>query len=269
VTPKKPSKPKRKTPTRPDAPPARVPFPDTLIYKGTSAPRALTFTAKATPTATPRVYRFTASTGEPDRVGDRILVSSWKLDAYKRNPVILAQHRSTELPIGRARNIWTTADALMVDVEFLPDNMNPDADRVRQLVDAGYMNAVSVAFRPGPSTKNEFGGRDFLFPVDLTEISVVTVGANPSAVLHGRSSRAAIEKWVKAAPREPVAFRLRDEPVVLTLRDERYTVTDDMARAFVRSLHATLTSASFQRQLKDVVDVRVARAIGKLRGRLD
>src|SRR5437773_9524353 len=61
----------------------------------------------------------TASSDEVDRDGDRIAVDGvvagrrfgdgWKLDAFRRNPVLLFGHDYHSLPIGTVSELWTDA----------------------------------------------------------------------------------------------------------------------------------------------------------------
>jgi len=150
-----------------------------------------------------RVVRFVASDETPDRVGDVIEVAGWNLTSYKANPVVLWGHDSNDRPpIGRAANVRRGVGpsgraALLASIEFAPAEAHEFADSVYQLTKAGYLNAVSVGFMPR-STKDisekerqELGMPSYglLYDsADLLEISVVSVPANPSALITGAKS---------------------------------------------------------------------------------
>lgn len=150
-----------------------------------------------------RVVRFVASDETPDRVGDVIEVAGWNLTNYKANPVVLWGHDSNDRPpIGRAVNVRRGVGpsgraALLASIEFAPAEAHEFADSVYQLTKAGYLNAVSVGFMPR-STKDitdkerqELGMPNYgLYydSADLLEISVVSVPANPSALITGAKS---------------------------------------------------------------------------------
>ena len=51
-----------------------------------------------------RTARFIASTANPDRHGD-IVEQSWKLDAYRNNPLVLYAHNSSALFAGPAATL--------------------------------------------------------------------------------------------------------------------------------------------------------------------
>ena len=61
---------------------------------------------------------FIASTSTSDRYGDVIDQASWNPEGYKKNPVILLNHRQDMLPIGRASNVSVVNGQLEIDVEF-------------------------------------------------------------------------------------------------------------------------------------------------------
>jgi HK97 family phage prohead protease len=130
-----------------------------------------------------RRFTFVASTDAVDREGDILFPGGWQLDSYKENPVILWAHESWSYPIGRATDIGVQDNKLMVTVQFTPADVNPDGYRVYKLVEAGFVNAVSVGFRPRSWVWNdEHAGYDFQ-ENELLEVSVVPVPANQEALL--------------------------------------------------------------------------------------
>ncbi len=88
---------------------------------------------------------FVVSTDEVDRAGDTIAVDGWRLDSYRRNPVVLWAHNHTRPAIGRALNVWPHDHSLMARVDFAP---TPFAQEVAALYKAGYQRGVSVGFKP-------------------------------------------------------------------------------------------------------------------------
>jgi HK97 family phage prohead protease len=141
-----------------------------------------------------RALRFTISTGCVDREQDVISVRGWDLANYRRNPVVLWGHDATRLPIGRAFDIRIDGDALKATVEFIPTD-TPEggafAESVYRLARSGFIAATSVGFRPikWDYTDDETRGASDWFPgidfqeQELVELSVVTVPANPEALI--------------------------------------------------------------------------------------
>jgi hypothetical protein len=83
---------------------------------------------------------FVASSATPDRYGDIIDQKGWILDNYKKNPVVLLNHDSNQLPIGKG-NVYLRDDKLVIDVEF--DSEDERAKEVERKAKKGFMNAVS------------------------------------------------------------------------------------------------------------------------------
>jgi HK97 family phage prohead protease len=141
-----------------------------------------------------RALRFTISTDSIDREQDRIALAGWDLKNFARNPVVLWGHDASRLPIGRAFDVKIEDGALKASVEFIPDS-TPEggqfAESVYRLARGGFIAATSVGFRPlkWDYTNDEARGADSWFPgidfeeQELVELSVVTVPANPEALI--------------------------------------------------------------------------------------
>ena len=156
------------------------------IYKQMIAP--------AEPISTDRALRFTISTGAVDREQDRIALAGWDLANYARNPVVLWGHNAERLPIGRAFDLRIEDAALKASIEFIPPDIpegGPFAEAVYRLARSGFIAATSVGFRPikWEYTRDQGRGADDWFPgidfeqQELVELSVVTVPANPEALI--------------------------------------------------------------------------------------
>jgi hypothetical protein len=146
------------------------------------ARKGKTFTAKVkASTSGDGLYTFVGSTPRVDRAGETV-AASWDLESYKRNPVVLYQHQHDGLPIGRAEDVFLDGEQLMFRVRFVPKEIYPFADTVRQMYEAGFMNAVSVGFRP-----LDVKGADIRHS-ELLELSAVAIPANADALLEGKSN---------------------------------------------------------------------------------
>ena len=128
-------------------------------------------------------FSATISTAAVDRMGDSICVSGWRLQEYRNNPIVFFNHFSAELPVGRS-SVWIAGAKLKAAVKLAPQEANPLAQQVRELVDGGFLSAVSVGFVP---TRWQFSrdparplGIDFLEQT-LLEFSICGVPANPEA----------------------------------------------------------------------------------------
>lgn len=141
-----------------------------------------------------RQLRFTISTGAVDREQDAISIAGWDLANFQRNPVVLWGHDAARLPIGRAFDLRIEDACLKASVEFIPSD-TPEggafAESVYRLARGGFIAATSVGFRPlkWDYTRDASRGADDWFPgidfeeQELVEFSVVTVPANPEALI--------------------------------------------------------------------------------------
>ena len=145
-----------------------------------------------------------ASTESPDREKDRILSSAWRLDAYRRNPVVLFAHDYGALPPARSRDVRVVGGALRTVDEFPPPGVYPFADTLYELIKAGFVTSKSVSFQPLTWRPNDEGGRDYT-DVELLEHSYVTVPANPEALVVARSKgldRTRLDLFLRGATRD-------------------------------------------------------------------
>jgi HK97 family phage prohead protease len=141
-----------------------------------------------------RTLRFTISTAALDREQDVISITGWDLSNYLRNSVVLWAHDAARLPIGRALDVGIDGAALKATVEFIPQD-TPEggafAEAVYRLAAGGFLAATSVGFRPVKwsfTDDPERGGDDWFPGIDfeqqeLVEFSIVTVPANPEALI--------------------------------------------------------------------------------------
>lgn len=132
---------------------------------------------------------FVASTSSPDRYGDIIDQKGWILENYKKNPVVLLNHDSNQLPIGKG-HVHVRDDKLVIDVQF--DQEDERAREVERKAKKGFMNAVSVGFRPLesksrselPEDNKYYGKRGMYYSKsELLEVSIVTIPANGEATM--------------------------------------------------------------------------------------
>ena len=134
---------------------------------------------------------FIASTATSDRYGDVVDQATWKLDAYRQNPVIQVDHDyRAEATVGRATSAEVMDGALVIEVQW---GKGARAQDVAQKVADGLLNAVSVGFVPGRATRrselpaddpyyaeNPYGMA--YYDNELLEVSVVAVPANAEAL---------------------------------------------------------------------------------------
>lgn len=139
-------------------------------------------------------YQFVASDESTDRMGDIIRVQGWELANYKRNPIVLFQHQSSN-PVGIASKVWIDGKALMAQIKLAAEGTSPFIDTLRKLLDQQIVRAVSVGFMPTKSPNyirdpksDSVTGFEFIGQ-ELHEISLVTVPANANALAQAKALR--------------------------------------------------------------------------------
>ncbi len=153
--------------------------------------------------------RFRISTHSKDRMGDIVLPRGClpTIDNYRRNPRVFFSHRSTDLPLGSARDseskellVWVGED--YIDSECVFHGKTAESNIIFDLVACGELQTASIGFlpivgavlevekAPNRAETNEHGedlvyfGDGGWFPSlrfhqwDLTEWSIVPIPAN-------------------------------------------------------------------------------------------
>lgn len=147
------------------------------------------------------------SSGAIDRHGESLNPNGWSLTNYMSNPVILFGHDYRSLPIGKALRVWVENDSLMFTIKFAD---TPMGNEVFQLFADEMLNAFSVGFIP---VKWDETGEFTYAEMELLELSVVTVPANPEALAKVKSVEEMIAKAAKNQPRP----KTEEQTVTITL----------------------------------------------------
>lgn len=144
-----------------------------------------------------RVIRFRASDESLDRYDEVILAAGWKLENFAKNPVMMQFHDYNSWPIGRVVAAGVKDNALFLDGEFDPPDVDESADLVFRKILHGSIKAGSVGFipvswmRPGDAAPNKDASELFAkYPKakkiyieqELLEWTICPVPANPNAL---------------------------------------------------------------------------------------
>lgn len=166
-----------------------------------------------------RVFPIVASTEDLDSY-DTIVESSWLLERYLKNPVVLWDHNAhlsdATLPIGTVRNLRVENGALVGEMVLASERANPRAEQVYQSILEGTLRGVSVGFYPQDIREEMRDGREIyvLSNNELYEISVTAVPANPNALIQlrsrARNRRNMKDKQTRAEGEQPAAPSMSD-----------------------------------------------------------
>jgi len=141
-----------------------------------------------------RQVRVIVSTESLDRDGDIIVAEGINLDEYRKNPVILWMHNHFS-PIAKAEDVAVKNGQLEALIQFPPEGVDMESDRVYGLIKAGVLNATSIGFIPGEWTamdpERPYGGRKYLTS-EMYEFSIVSVGSNRDALVIERDHKGAL-----------------------------------------------------------------------------
>ena len=189
----------------------------------------------------PEETEFVSSSGVIDRHSDFVEQTTWKYDRYKRNPVMLYEHRAPV--VGRATKTWKARDAegnwqLRQRFVFDAHESNPTGMLVAHQHKNGFRKAVSVGFIPGeiisrtelppddprwvnPGDKSKWSAGFVFRHNELLETSSVAVPANHEAlqaaslVAEAESTDSAIDRYLgetlPKAVRDIVADAIRSD----------------------------------------------------------
>jgi hypothetical protein len=203
------------------------------------------------------VSSFVASTASVDRVGDSIEQGSWRLAAFRANPVILYEHSAPVVGVAEKVGIVSEGDvkSLRIRVRWDASPLNERGMLVAHQHAMGFRRAVSVGFYPGKRQSRTKLAPDHPLYVDervtpswmagsiysyceLLEVSSVAVPANRDALQLSLAARQAADD---GADLVTVARTLLGQPPARL--DLPTLLRDPAVRAEIRALVYGATEA--------------------------
>lgn len=167
-----------------------------ILYKASEAPvyyREVEIRVAGGTDLGEREFEFLASDETPDSYGDIVRVEGWDLKRYKRNPIILFNHKS-DVPVGHSPKtaIDDARNALVSRIKLADEGTSDFIDTLYKLMKQRIVRAVSVGFRPTKDVEilrdkeGNFEGLEFNGQ-ELLEISIVSIPANPNSLSLAKS----------------------------------------------------------------------------------
>lgn len=128
-----------------------------------------------------------------DRHGETIQVQGINTKEFMQNPTVLWAHNYEDLAIGKVTRLWKSSGKLMARIKFATEIV-PFAKTVYDLIREGYLNAVSIGGLVREYAQDK-GVTDYsnIAKLDMVELSVVPVGANPEALVTSKALEAGID----------------------------------------------------------------------------
>ena len=131
------------------------------------------------------ILHMRASDETLDRYQEVIVAAGWRLDNYRKNPVIQNSHQYGDIifTIGQALNTWVSGKVLLQTWKFASQE-NPFAKIARDMYRGGYLRAASVGFVPirWEDGKDKSAFKRRYVEQELLEVSAVGIPANPNAL---------------------------------------------------------------------------------------
>lgn len=122
------------------------------------------------------------STGDVDRHGEKIEQQGWRLEEYKKNPVILFAHDQWQPAVGKCVEIFINAAGQLEGVIQFAVEEYELAKTLFNLYKGGFMSAFSVGFRNEKYEVDQENDVIILKENTMFEISCVNVPANAMAL---------------------------------------------------------------------------------------
>lgn len=164
---------------------------------------------------------FVLSTATADRANDVVAQDGWRLDNYRKNPVMLWAHDYAQLPVGKPALVGVEGGQLVArGVQFPARELYEHGWTVGEMYRKGFLHAVSVGFAPIKYAWNEERGgyaTDFM-EQELLEFSAVPVPANPEALISAKAAGLPMAGFIEWAERILDMAEKSDEPSLAVTR---------------------------------------------------
>ena len=179
------------------------------------------------------IWSFTISTPDVDRYGTIIIPSGIEYTAYMNNPVVLINHKSDYLPIGKCLGFFLNGENLEATIQL--DLNDEKACKVNDKIKGGYVNAVSVGIIPIEQTEQNIDGEKVTtYPKsELVEFSVVTIPANRDALIKKKYENQH-EKSYKQILKQIGTKRMLTPEQVVAIEDQLLPVIKEAALLFLK-----------------------------------
>jgi hypothetical protein len=182
------------------------------------------------------IIRAVISSGQPDRHGEIVDQSSWNLEEYKKNPVVLWSHDHYQPAIGMATEIGINNEGMLEAVVKFAVDQYDFAKTIFNLYAGGFMRAFSVGFMS--ENQEEANGFRILKQNTLFEFSAVNIGADALAL----------------AKQKGIDVSFFDKPEIV---EKAGRVLSAKNRASVEAAHAALSEVLTADQEKDTKSAKV------------
>ncbi|MCE2756117.1 MAG: HK97 family phage prohead protease [Ignavibacteriae bacterium] len=179
------------------------------------------------------IWSFTISTPDVDRYGTIIVPSGIDYSAYMNNPVVLINHKSDYLPIGKCLGFFLNGENLEATIQL--DMNDEKAIKVNDKIKNGFVSAVSVGIIPIEQTEQNIDGEKVTTYTksELVEFSVVTIPANRDALIK-KTFENQQQKTYKQILKQIGIKRMLTPEQVVAIEDQLLPVIKEAALLFLK-----------------------------------
>lgn len=200
----------------------------------------------------PREVRVIASTENPDRGKDQMVMSGCRLNAFLKNNVVLFNHQP-DCPVGNA-DVAIKSGRLEALVTFAPEGASDEVDEICNLVKSGVLKGVSIGFLPIVQEPIKGGGYK-IKEWELLEISIVAIGMNADALVvqHSIGNRGAFDRRTKGSMHVDHDYEFRQrETEVLELKHSPHDGLSPAEEAAVRRYELSRLTEKGKQMERDI-----------------
>ena len=226
-----------------------------------------------------RTAVFVISTATRDRHRTVLNPENWKLDNYRKNPIVAYDHdvfggfftgANPDSIIGKSE-VWAEGRDLMGRVVFEPADMNPLADKIFKKIQFGTLRSASVSFFPVKDNEGKEGkwgekeeakgekNETFYYNgQELLEWSIVNIPSNPDAVKKAApKDKAAMLRWIIEQLSEGIEVKGLTVEGLLSILDG-----DDVKKVLEADIGCKLSDDDIKRlKLNDFVKIQLDRLV--------
>jgi len=234
-----------------------------------------------------RTVEYVMSDDSVDSYGE-IVDQSWRLDRFKKNPVVLYGHNRANgflgslkqeetLPIGRVvkgperKGNKKEGYRLVGTVEFAAEEINPFAERVFRLVKGGFLRGGSVGFYPHDVRREKHDGEEryVLADNELFEFSITPLQANANAVANEMQDREKRRAYLAKRAEECAQRGLFDDTQPAASGQENTEMTEAEFKAKLAELEAANKKLADDRERSQAELEASTKSIADLRSEVD
>lgn len=167
-----------------------------------------------------------------DRHGERIVVQGIDAARFRQNPGVLWGHDYSGLPIGMSVKEWNQDGNFMSRTQFATKEY-PFAETVYKMVVGGFINAVSIG-----GIVRELDPKDdtIIKSLEMVEYSFVPVGANPEALVVGKSFKKSL-----GVDRKTLETQYNEFMTKAVALDKLKGLSDNVTNKYINSLKELLS----------------------------